>query len=147
MVGEYKNEIFHSDYEKLLRQIGELGMMDRVIFTGYLPDEEVVVLLNRSAVLALPSLMEGFGLPAIEAAACGCPVVATCASPLPGLLGEGGIYIHPDRPDELESALSRVLSDESLRQQMSRAGLAAAHSLTWEHAARQLLDIIRPLSQ
>jgi glycosyltransferase involved in cell wall biosynthesis len=59
----------------------------RWIFTGYLSDDDVAVLLNLATVLVLPSLMEGYGLPAVEAAACGCPVIATKESPLPGLFG------------------------------------------------------------
>ena len=89
MVGEHRKETFHSYFGSIAAQVARLGLKDRVIFPGYLPDDELAVLLNLAAVLALPSLMEGFGLPAIEAAACGCPVVATKASPLPELLGEG----------------------------------------------------------
>ena len=83
MVGEYKKEVFHSYFGSVSARVAERGIADRVIFTGYLADEDLAVLLNMAAVLALPSLMEGFGLPAIEAAACGCPVVATIESPLP----------------------------------------------------------------
>jgi glycosyltransferase involved in cell wall biosynthesis len=147
MVGEYQKEVFHSAYAALKRQVEALGIAERVVFPGYLPDEELVTLLNRSTVLALPSLMEGFGLPAIEAAACGCPVIATTASPLPDLLGAGGVYVNPTAPEELEEALVRVLSSESLRQEMRAAGLAAARALTWERAAHQMLDVIAVVSR
>jgi glycosyltransferase involved in cell wall biosynthesis len=143
LVGEDKKEVFHSYSGTIRRQVEALGIGERVIFTGYLPDEELVVLLNLATVLVLPSLMEGFGLPAVEAAACGCPVIATNASPLPELFGEGGIFIDPTEQDELETALSLVVESASLREHMRREGLAAAGRLTWESAARQMMDLIR----
>ncbi len=143
LVGEYKKEVFHSYFSTIKYQVERLGVTDRVIFTGYLPDEELVVLLNLSTVLVLPSLLEGFGLPAMEAAACGCPVIATTASPLPTLLGDGGIYIDPTKPEDLERALILVLSSPSLRRWMREAGLAAARRLTWNRAARQMIDILQ----
>jgi len=145
MVGEYERDVFHSDFESIKRQVEELGITDRVIFTGYLPEEELVVLLNLSTVLVLPSWMEGFGLPAIEAAACGCPVIATIASPLPTLLGDGGLYVDPAKPEDLERALARVLGSDSLRRRMRQAGLAAARRLTWDAAARQMISLMHKM--
>ncbi len=142
MVGEYQKEVFHSCYTGIKQLTAELGIASRVVFTGYLPDEELVVLLNLASVLVLPSLIEGFGLPAVEAAACGCPVIATTASPLPGLLGEGGIFINPSNQEELDMALTRILDSEPLRQQMRAAGLAAAAKLTWDAAAQQMIGLI-----
>jgi glycosyltransferase involved in cell wall biosynthesis len=146
MVGEYEKEVFHSYFGTIKNQVERLGLTERVIFTGYLPDDELVVLLNLSTVLVLPSLMEGFGLPAIEAAACGCPVVATHASPLPSVLSDGGIYIDPTQPDDLQSALVRVLSSESLRRRMREAGLAAAARFTWDKAAHEMLEVIKKVT-
>jgi glycosyltransferase involved in cell wall biosynthesis len=143
MVGEYKKEVFHSYFETIRDQVERLGLADRVVFTGYLPDEELVVLLNLSTALVLPSLIEGFGLPAVEAAACGCPVIATSASPLPGLLGSGGIYIDPASPEQMGEALNRVLESESLRRQMRNDGIAAASRLTWDAAAQQMMSLIQ----
>ncbi|MGH8064824.1 MAG: glycosyltransferase family 4 protein [Candidatus Entotheonellia bacterium] len=143
MVGENQQEVFHSYFAHIKDQVARLGMTKRVVFTGYLPDEDLVVLLNLGTVLVLPSLMEGFGLPAIEAAACGCPVIATTASPLPVLLGDASLYIDPVNHPELVFALTRVLAAESLRQQMRKAGLAAARQLTWDAAARQMVNLIR----
>lgn len=141
LVGENQNEVFHSYSGIIKKMVVELGIQDRVIFTGYLPDEQVVNLLNCSTVLVLPSLMEGFGLPAVEAAACGCPVIATVESPLPELLGEGGLYINPRNRSELMEALTRVLESAELRDRMRTAGLAAARRLTWEAAALQMKDV------
>jgi glycosyltransferase involved in cell wall biosynthesis len=147
LVGEYEKEVFHSTYHTLEKRARELGVAGQVIFTGYLADEDLVGLLNLATVLVLPSLIEGFGLPAVEAAACGCPVIATSASPLPGLLGAAALYIDPANREELQSALGRVLESQDLRRQMRGAGLAAARQLTWEAAARQMLGVfeqVRP---
>jgi glycosyltransferase involved in cell wall biosynthesis len=142
MVGKYDKDAFHSHFGPIKRQIEELDLADRVLFTGYLPDDDLVILLNLATVLVLPSLMEGFGLPAIEAAACGCPVVATAASPLPTLLGDGGLYVDPLEHRELELALGRVLGSPELRREMRTAGILAARELTWDAAARQLKRLI-----
>ncbi len=140
-VGETEKEVFHSYFDFIARQVEDLGLSRRVCFTGYVSDEELIVLLNLSTVLVLPSLMEGFGLPAVEAAACGCPVIATRESPLPELLGEGGFYIDPLEPEQLERSLVRILTSEATRLQMREAGIAAARALTWEQAAGDLLQV------
>ncbi len=142
LVGKKQQETFFSEIEHLESLANESGLNTRIIFTGFLPDEELVILLNRAAVLVLPSLMEGFGLPAVEAAACGCPVIATKESPLPELLGQTGIYFDPYQPDELTDALEKVLTSTELRSHMRQAGLVAASQLTWESAAQQLMSII-----
>jgi glycosyltransferase involved in cell wall biosynthesis len=142
LVGEHESEVFYSQFDNLRRQVEALNLAERVIFTGYLPDDELVVLLNLATVLVLPSLLEGFGLPAVEAAACGCPVVATLNSPLPRLLGDAGAYVDPTDADEIERALSCVLSSDALHQRMRDAALAASR-LTWEDAAREMMAVIR----
>jgi glycosyltransferase involved in cell wall biosynthesis len=142
MAGETQNETFFSCLDEVRQACARRGVAERVVFTGYMADEDLVVLLNRAAVLVLPSLMEGFGLPAVEAAACGCPVIATRESPLAGLLGDGGLYIDPLSVDELEGALREVLKDECLRARMRDAGLAACRGLSWKAHARTLLGII-----
>ncbi|MFB3905118.1 MAG: glycosyltransferase family 4 protein [Acidobacteriota bacterium] len=145
MVGDYQNEVFYSHFQELREHARKLGIQDHVMFTGYLHDDDVVVLLNLATVLVLPSLMEGFGLPAFEAAACGCPVIATKASPVPDLLGDGGRYVDPTDAIALESTLKLVIESPELRTKMSAAALAASARLTWDAAARQLLDIMQML--
>jgi glycosyltransferase involved in cell wall biosynthesis len=145
MVGDISGDAFHTYYGTIAAQVAQLGLQEQVVFTGYLSDEDVVVLLNLATVLVLPSLMEGFGLPAVEAAACGCPVIATNESPLASLLGEGAICISPSEP-EIGRALESVLSSEEMRRRMSQSGLAAAHSLTWDHAARQMMNVIEKVA-
>ena len=144
MVGDRSGDAFLTYFGTIAAQVKALGLEDRVIFTGYLADEDVVELLNIALVLVLPSLMEGFGLPAVEAAACGCPVIATTASPLPALL-PGGIYVE-SRAEEIGDALERVLGSEDLRREMSATNLAAAQRLTWDQAARQMMEVLQRVS-
>jgi glycosyltransferase involved in cell wall biosynthesis len=146
LVGEFEREVFHSYAGTIRQQLADLNLQDRVVFTGYLPDDELVVLLNLATVLVLPSLMEGFGLPAVEAAACGCPVIATRESPLPSLLGEGGLYFNPLQTKDLEAAMVNVLESEILRRKMSKVGREAARRLTWEAAAQQMASLMRKVA-
>jgi glycosyltransferase involved in cell wall biosynthesis len=145
MVGDHSGDAFHTYFGTIATLVDSLKLRHRVIFTGYLEDEDVVVLLNLATVLTLPSLMEGFGLPAVEAAACGCPVIATKASPLQELLGAGGLYVNPCVPEVL-AALETVLSSEESRRHMRECGQAAARRLTWDAAASQMMDVIRKIA-
>lgn len=142
LVGGYENEAFRTAYQDTRERIRTLALDRRVILTGFLPDADLVALLNLATVLVLPSMTEGYGLPAIEAAACGCPVIATSESPLPDLLGEGGLYIDPRSPAALLDALNRVLTSPDRQEYMKRAGLAAAARLTWRAAARDLVRLM-----
>jgi glycosyltransferase involved in cell wall biosynthesis len=143
MVGEYEKDVFHSYFATIKEQVGQLRIANRVIFTGYLPNQDLVVLLNLATALVLPSLIEGFGLLAIEASACGCPVIATTTSPLPELLGDAGVFIDQAKCGELEVALAGGLGSESLRRWMREAGLEAARRLTWDRATQQMIHLIR----
>ncbi len=142
LAGDHETDTFRSAYVELRHKVEALGLQHRVLFTGYLPDEDLVMLLNQATVLVLPSLQEGFGLPAIEAAACGCPVIATTASPLPDILGDACEYIDPRMPHSLRAALLRVLLSGDRRERMRRAGLQAARRHDWSRPARQLVDLM-----
>ena len=142
LVGDHHRESFVTCYRALVDLVASLDVGDRVVFTGYLEDEDLVSLLNLSTVLALPSLTEGFGLPAIEAAACGCPVVATRESPLSSLLGDGARYVDPRDDGDIERTLIEVLRSADLRDRMRQAGTEAARRLTWQAAARRLIGLI-----
>lgn len=141
LVGDSEEDAFFSCYHELREKVALNQLSDKVVFTGYVPDAQLLVLLNHARVLVLPSYSEGFGLPAIEAAACGTPVVASTASPLPELLGAGGLYVAPEDRAGLTASLAEVLSSPELRRRMGKAGLQAVGSLKWENSARQLLSI------
>lgn len=142
LVGENRNGTFHSEIAAIERRVQTHTLGERVFFTGFLPDSDLALLLNLARVLVLPSLMEGFGLPAVEAAACRCPVIATRESPLPELLEGGGIFIDPRSQSSLEAALDAVLASESSRENFAQHALDAAGKLTWEQSAMRMLEIL-----
>ena len=141
LVGDYTGDSFYSCYSQLANRVSRDGLEKNVLFTGRLEDEDLIVLLNRSDALLLPSFAEGFGLPAVEAAACGTPVLATTESPIPELLGEGALAVSPNDRADWVQATERVLTDASLRRHMSEAALAAASRLSWKNSAHQLLAV------
>jgi glycosyltransferase involved in cell wall biosynthesis len=145
--GDYEGDVFFSCYRQLVAQVQTAGLADKVIFTGYLRDADLLALLNMTQVLLLPSFCEGFGLPAIEAAACGAPVIATTRSPLPELLGEGAIILEPEDRAGWTAAVTSILTDSALRERMRTAALAAAAKLSWENSARQLLAIFEEVRE
>ncbi len=139
--GDYQSDVFFSCYKDLMAQVKAAGLESRVIFTGYIQDADLLLLFNHASAVLLPSFCEGFGLPAVEAAACGAPVLATKQSPLEGLLGEGVISLDPADRSGWREALRAVLRDAQRSQGMSRAALAATAKLSWDNSAQQLLQI------
>jgi glycosyltransferase involved in cell wall biosynthesis len=141
LVGDHETDVFHSCYRQIEEQVRQSGLQNRVLFPGYIGDDDLVVLLNLAEALVLPSFCEGFGLPAVEAAACGIPVVVTAESPLKELLGGGAISVTPNDRAGLLNALTVILSNPARRKAMGETALAAASQLSWEKSARQLLDV------
>lgn len=138
MIGEYAKETFHSNFGDLSRAIESHGVAERVRFTGFISDADLATLFANAVALVLPSLREGFGLPAVEAAAAGTPVVATNRSPLPEVLEGGGIFIDPEKPEELRSALEVMAYDEAERARMALAARQRAEALSWRKSAEVL---------
>jgi glycosyltransferase involved in cell wall biosynthesis len=115
---------------------------DYVRVLGFVADEDLPALYRQAEVFAFPSLYEGFGLPPLEAMACGTPVVASSASSVPEAVGDAGLLIDPRDVPVMTSTLARALTDEALRGTLRRRGLARAAEFTWERAARRWLALI-----
>jgi glycosyltransferase involved in cell wall biosynthesis len=146
LVGTVSGDVFHGELDHIRRTIEESGSTERVRWTGFVPDEELRHLHSGAIALVLPSESEGFGLSAVEAAACGAPVVATTASPLPELLEGGGIFIPPGDEDAMTEALLLLSSDESLRRSYGATACARASLLRWETSARVTLGALREVA-
>ncbi len=142
LVGPAESDSFTPGAGKARSAIVNLHLDGAVHLTGFIPDEDVVCLLNEAQALVMPSFDEGYGLGSVEAAACGTPVIATTSSPLPRLLSGGGYFIDPHQPAELKEALRRLLSDEAQQRQMGQIALARARELTWTRAADQFRELL-----
>lgn len=147
VIGELESDPFTPGAAEVRARTSALGLDGTVVFTGFLGDEEVVHFLSAARALVLPSFAEGFGLPAVEAAACGTPVVATRNSPLPELLDGGGLFFDPKDGGALLEALACLLADEGERARKGRIALERARALTWERSARQMLDLLDEVEQ
>ncbi len=132
-------------YEGFFRRLRELGLEERVLFTGYVPDEDLPALYSAADLFVFPSLYEGFGLPVLEAMACGVPVVCSRTSSLPEVAGDAALLVDPTDIRALAAAMERILADQTLRATLRARGLARARCFTWEEAARRTLAVYRGL--
>jgi glycosyltransferase involved in cell wall biosynthesis len=130
-------------YEPIFELIRQLGLAGSVTFPGFVPDDELALWYSSATVFAFPSRYEGFGLPLLEAMACGTPVVSSNASSLPEVVGDAGLLIDPSDVEGLASALRRLLEDESLRQALSAAGRERARSFSWRRTASETVQVYR----
>lgn len=146
LVGDYENDPFFSAYPDLRQQVSDLGLDGRVSFTGFVPDEDLAYLYNAATMLVFPSFEEGFGLPAIEAMACGTPVAASCTGSLPEVLGDAGRFFDPSDADSMSAVIKDLLADEPARQKMRDSGLARSQKFQWKRAAEETLAIFNELA-
>lgn len=128
-------------YEDIFSTWTELKLTDCVHFLENVPDEDLARLYNAAHCLTLPSHYEGFGLPPLEAMACGTPVVVANRSSLPEVVGDAGLLIDPDSPEDLASALSQILDSSELRASLRQRGLIRAGEFSWARAAHQTMAV------
>ena len=132
-------------FEEVFRTSSELGLGDRVRFLGRVPTSDLVLLYNAARAFAFPSLYEGFGLPPLEAMACGTPTVVSNVSSLPEVVGDAALLVSPTEVEELTVALWRLLSDDDLRRQLIAKGLRRVECFSSEKMARETLELYHQL--
>jgi glycosyltransferase involved in cell wall biosynthesis len=123
-------------------RVRELELEARVCFTGYIAEEDKAALISGARVFAYPSLYEGFGFPALEAQACGVPLLSSNSSSLPEVIGDGGLLVDPLDEDAIAAGLLCLLDDEELRQTLIERGCANLRRFSWSQTAKVVLGVI-----
>ncbi|HPZ10225.1 MAG TPA: glycosyltransferase family 1 protein [Candidatus Eremiobacteraeota bacterium] len=132
-------------YKDIYSLVRELSLSERVVFTGEVPDNELPALYRGASLFVYPSLMEGFGIPPLEAMACGIPVIASNTSCFPEVLADGALLINPLDEEELSHSMVRVLTDKELSSELVSKGIKRASLFSWEDSARRTLEVYREL--
>jgi len=123
-----------------------LGLGERARFLGDIPEEDLPALYSGAALFVFPSLYEGFGLPALEAMACGTPVICSNTSSLPEIAEGVALTFDPSNAEEMAQTMERALEDEGLRQELREKGLARARDFSWERTARETLAVYQEVA-
>lgn len=129
-------------FDQMLAGVEAQGLGNRVLFLGFVDDSDLPTLYSEATLFLFASLYEGFGLPLLEAMACGVPVITSNVSSLPEVAGEAAVQLPPDSPTLWTSTMLELLEDESWRTELVAAGFRRAQQFTWSKSARQLLTII-----
>ncbi len=144
LVGDV-HDVFHTHVPEIRAAIERDQLGQRVLLTGFVPDEDLVHIYSRAYALVQPSLLEGFGLPAIEAMACGTPVIASRTGSLPEVVGEAGLYFDPTDIDSIATSIRGLLVEPGRRDLLARRALERSRQFTWDASARALLDCFAEL--
>jgi glycosyltransferase involved in cell wall biosynthesis len=129
------------ELEKLLDQIGDRSIMDRIILTGYVKNTDLPAIYNQCTLFLYPSLRESFGIPLLEAMSCGAPVITSGTSSMPEIAGNAAFIVDPFKPEEITEAMIRLINDETLRKDLVRKGIVQAAKFSWRSMAEHVLSI------
>lgn len=138
---------FQGAREKFLALIKSLGLERNVIFIDYVEEEHLPAIYNAASLLVYPVLEAGFGLPPLEAMACGTPVITSNTASLPEVVGDAGIMVNPYDTDKLSEMILKVLTDNSLQKKLSEKGLNRARQFTWENTAKTIFKTFEKLRE
>ena len=142
LAGDVSSDGFRGCYNELVQLVSKDSLDRAVEFLGYVPDDHLVHLYQRASLFVLPSFDEGFGLPAVEAMACGTPVIASSGNAVAEVVGSAGICVPATDAHAFTEQIDRVIADSELRAQMSEQGLRRAERFTWKQAASDLLQVL-----
>ena len=132
-------------YEGIFQRLKELGLEKRVIFTGYLPEDDLPALYQAANLFVFPSLYEGFGLPPLEAMASGTPVISSDTSSLPEVVGEAGLLLPPDDRNGWVKAINAALTDSRLAEKLAAGGRQQATKFSWDKCGQETLEVYQKL--
>jgi glycosyltransferase involved in cell wall biosynthesis len=144
IAGRYQN-LGHPLYPDPRETVRRLGLEGNVIFTGQVREQDKAPLFSAATVFAFPSLYEGFGIPVLEAMACGTPVVTSNTSALPEVAGDAGLLVDPYDTDAISQALAELLENQARRDELARRGLERARRFTWHQVAEQTVRVYKEI--
>ena len=127
-------------YPQARQRAIELGLGTRLLFLGDVAEDDLPALYSGALLFVFPSLYEGFGLPVLEAMACGVPVACSATSSLPEIVGQAALLFDPTSPEQMAEAMAQALRDEALRERLREEGLRRAKRFSWEETARRTLE-------
>jgi glycosyltransferase involved in cell wall biosynthesis len=128
--------------QEILEEPKKLGIEDRVIFTDFVPTEELPYLISGSKAFVLPSLWEGFGIPVVEAMACGIPIITSNVSSLPEVVGEAGLLVNPESETQIEQAIRLLVTDKKLHNKLSKKALEQSKKFSWVKMAKEVIKVL-----
>jgi glycosyltransferase involved in cell wall biosynthesis len=131
------------EYRKLRKEVEKRGLEDKVLFPGFIRDDDLPAVSSAATLFVFPSLYEGFGLPPLEAMACGTPCVVSHSSSLPEVTGSAALLFNPTSLDSLEECVQRVLTDHDLYEALRKDGLEHSAKFAWSKAADETLEVYR----
>jgi glycosyltransferase involved in cell wall biosynthesis len=129
------------DYRKVMKEVSKQGLGGRVLFPGFIPDDDLPAVYSAATVFVFPSLYEGFGLPPLEAMACGTPCVVSNSSSLPEVTGQAALLFNPTSLDAFEDCVAKALTDQELRGSLRESGLSQSALFQWSKAAEKTLRV------
>lgn len=129
-------------FERIARAVRAHKLQERVLFPGYISDADLPAVLSHAVAFVYPSLYEGFGMPLLEAMACGTPVIASRSSSLPEVVGDAGLLVDPLSIEAIRAAMERILEDQALRETLRVRGLERARAFSWERCAQETLAVL-----
>lgn len=128
-------------YDEIFRKVKELSLENEVLFIDYVPEEELPSFYTNAKIFLFPSLYEGFGLPILEAMACGCPVITSNVSSMPEVAGDAAVLINPASVDELVSSIKEITVNKNLRKELQKKGVEQIKKFSWEKTAVETKNI------
>jgi glycosyltransferase involved in cell wall biosynthesis len=128
--------------DDLVKVVERERLGGRVLFPGYIANEDKAALLSGALAFVFPSLYEGFGLPVLEAQACGCPVITSTTSSLPEVAGDGALLVDPEDTAAIAAAIGRIATDPELRQKLVESGFANVRRFSWQSCVETVLGVL-----
>lgn len=136
-----------SELEKLLEEIGDKDLINRIVLTGYVVNTDLPSIYCQCELFLYPSLRESFGIPMLEAMGCGVPVITSNTSSMPEVAGDAALIIDPYKPEEITSAMVRIQSDNGLKSALIDKGISQASKFSWKAMAEHVLEIYREMEK